>query len=262
MKIGIVVNQAKDYASEYTKLLYNIIEEHNMNALVMTEEDFSYVDIVMSVGGDGTLIRTAKMACMYNKPVVGVNLGHLGYLAQIDKDNIKNCVARIACGDYKLCERMILDVSIRKGKSIVADDIAINDIVVSRGSEVRGIRISSYKDGNLINKYFADGVIVATPLGSTAYSLSAGGPVVDTEAQVVVLTPICPHSFSARSFIAPVESEIVITVDLKKDQLGTVVVDGSNSWDISEGVYVLIKKSKRLVKFIKFYDINCFERLN
>lgn len=262
MKIGIVVNRAKDCASKYTKILYNVIKEHDMHAIEMTDKDFSNVDVVMSVGGDGTLIRAAKMGFMNDIPVVGVNLGRLGYLAQIDKDDIERYVGRMACGDYKLYEMMLLDVVLKRGERIIAQDIAINDVVLSRGSVARGIRISSYKDGSLLNEYFADGIIVATPLGSTAYSLSAGGPVVDTKAQVVVLTPICPHSFSARSFVASAEREIMLTVDLKDNQVGNVVVDGNNSWEISEGDVVVVKKSKRVVKFVNFYDVNCFERLN
>lgn len=261
MRIGIVVNEAKDDANKYTRLLCKIVEEYDMHAMVMTNSDCSEIDVVMSLGGDGTLIRAAKMGALYDRPVVGVNLGRLGYLAQIDKDDIRNCVGRIARGDYKLCERMILDVEIQKEEQIVAKDVAINDVVVSRGSMSRGIRISSYVDDTKLNEYFADGVIIATPLGSTAYSLSAGGCVVDADAKVILVTPICPHSLSVRPYIASAKREIKLTVDLKGENVGVVVVDGGSSWDIGKKDVVLIRESERVVKLISFRDTNCFYRL-
>lgn len=261
MRIGIVVNEAKDDADKYTKLLCDTVEGYGMHAVVMTNSDCRDVDVVISIGGDGTLIRTAKMGALYNKPVVGVNLGRLGYLAQIDKDDIRNCVGRMARGDYKLCERMILDVEIQKEGEVVAKDVAINDVVVSRGSISRGIRISSYVDDAKLNEYFADGVIVATPIGSTAYSLSAGGCVVDADAKVMLVTPICPHSLSVRPYIASAKREIKLTVDLKGDNVGVLVVDGGSSWNIGTRDVVLIRESERVVKLISFRDVNCFCRL-
>lgn len=258
----MVVNQDKDDADRCAVALCDIIKERDMDAVVLESTDCSEVDVVVSVGGDGTLIMAAKMGAMYDKPVVGVNLGRLGYLAQIDKDYMGEYADRIARGEYVLHERMMLGVEIKRDGHIITDDVAINDVVVSRGGMSRGIRINTYVGGVELNKYFADGVIVSTPLGSTAYSLSAGGPVVDYESDVMLVTPICPHSFSVRPYVASGGREISLTLDLKNDQSGVVVVDGGGSLYIGEEDVVVVKRLEQRVKFINFYDVNCFERLN
>ncbi|MBP5427385.1 MAG: NAD(+)/NADH kinase [Clostridiales bacterium] len=262
MDIGVLVNEAKDENRVYTNLLCDIIRKYKLNVSIITDGDnCSIFDIIMSVGGDGTLIKTAKIGAKYNKPIVGVNLGKLGFLAKIDKDDIESYIKRISNGDYTLQKRKLINMNIiREGEKVV-DDIALNDVVVSRKLVSRGIRINTYIDDMFINNYFADGVIVSTPLGSTAYSLSAGGPIVDARADVLVITPICPHSFSVRPYIAYCNSEIKITLDLKPNQHGVLIVDGSESCSVCQDDVVLIKESEKYATFINFGNENYFDKL-
>lgn len=260
--IGLVINKTKDTNLSYTKLLIEKIKEYGMNVEILKDEKRAKAqDLIISIGGDGTLLKTSKVGSKYNKPIVGVNLGKLGFLTQIDKDNIEYYIKRIANKDYTLQKRMMLEVNIvRNGKIIVSKD-ALNDVVISRKSISRVVRINSYIDDVLHNKYLADGLIIATPSGSTAYSLSAGGPIVDALANVIIMTPICPHSFCDRSYVTTHDKIIKIKLDLEKKQKAIVTIDGQEYQDILKDDILIVKKSKLNTTLVTFSEVNCFEIL-
>ena len=261
--IGLVVNQTKDTNLKYTKLLIEKINNSGMNVEILKDEKMAKkLDLIISIGGDGTLLKTSKIASKYNKPIVGVNLGKLGFLTQIDKDNIEYYIKKIANNDYILQKRMMLEINIiRNGKKVWTKE-ALNDVVISRKSISRVVRINSYIDDVLQNKYLADGLIIATPSGSTAYSLSAGGPIVDALANVIIMTPICPHSFCDRSYVTTQDKTIKIKLDLDKKQKAIVTIDGQEYQDILKDDIIIIEKSKLYTTLVTFSDVNCFDILN
>ena len=255
--IGVVVNENKDTNMIYTNQLIDIIKKRNfVPTIIKAETDCCSSDLIISVGGDGTFLTAAKFGAINNKPVVGINLGVLGFLTKIKKDEIESYIDRIIHNKYTLQRRTMLDISIIRDNHILFSKVALNDVVVSRESTSRGIRINSYIDDILLNNYLADGIIISTPTGSTAYSFSAGGPIVDTLAKVMILTPICPHSSSARSYVTTDEKNIKVTLDLKANQRAIVTVDGNENYNLFENDVVLIKKSSLFCTLIDFFEDN------
>ena len=158
-------------------------------------------DFVVSIGGDGTLLKAAREAVRCGAPVIGVNLGALGFLTGLDLCEIDR-LELLLKGEYIVEKRMMPEVKILRENTEIYSEIALNDCVISRGLKMRTIPLSLFSDGNEIKTFNGDGVVIATPTGSTAYSMSAGGPIVDPEAECIVITPICPHALHAKSFIS------------------------------------------------------------
>ncbi|MBR2734763.1 MAG: NAD(+)/NADH kinase [Clostridia bacterium] len=213
-------------------------------------------DIVFVVGGDGTIIHYAKEAARFDRPVFGINGGNLGFLASCEKDEISK-IDKIIAGNYLLSKRLMLEVEFGDGSFT-----ALNDIVISRDTNSSVLKYSVLRDDKMICGYSADGIILATPTGSTAYSLSAGGPIVDKNLDCVVLTPICPHTLAARSMILDTGKEIFINMNNtgNENEEFAISVDGeSNRCKVGENKIIKIKKSKLKAKFIEpigydFYD--------
>ena len=238
----------------YTNKLLGILKKRNLHSSIITEkDDCSNFDVIISIGGDGTFLKAAKLSAINKTPIVGINLGVLGFLTKINKDNIEHYIDRIVNNDYKLQKRSMLTIDVVRDKHVLFSGNALNDVVVARSVISRGIRINSYIDNILLNNYLADGIIISTPTGSTAYSFSAGGPIVDTLANVIILTPICPHSSCARSYVTTDEKNIKITLDLKLNQKGVVTVDGNENYYICKDDVVLIKKSSLFCNMIDFF---------
>jgi NAD+ kinase len=169
-------------------------------------------DVLVSIGGDGTFLSVAHMCRFVQKPVMGVNLGGLGYLTDIGPDDIETSLSQVHNGNYRTISRMVLEASLyREGKKIVTYH-ALNDIFINRINTTRMTAISAWYGNDFITDFFADGVIVATPNGSTAYSLSAGGPIVEPNVKAFLLTPICPHSLTERPIILPSDNVIKLIV--------------------------------------------------
>lgn len=169
-------------------------------------------DALVSIGGDGTFLSVAHMCRFVQKPVMGINLGGLGYLTDIGPDDVETSLSQMHKGNYRTISRMVLEASLyREGKKIVTYH-ALNDIFINRINTTRMTAISAWYGNDFITDFFADGVIVATPNGSTAYSLSAGGPIVEPNVKAFLLTPICPHSLTERPIILPSDNEIKLVV--------------------------------------------------
>ena len=205
-------------------------------------------DFAIAIGGDGTVIDASRMS---KKPIITINAGTLGYLAKIEKENLAPSLLKIVSGDYTLEERMTLSVS----SDNLTDQIALNDAaILTPGAGV--IRFTVNVDGVKLMRYTADGIIAATPTGSTGYSLSCGGPIVDPESQSIVLTPVAPHTLVNRAIILSPESHISITTESKS----ILSVDG-NRIEVEKGTTVCIKKAQETVKFISLGRESFIERL-
>ena len=213
-------------------------------------------DFLISLGGDGTLISLCRKSFMYHKPVLGIHAGQLGFLTDIQTDEISDFIEELFVGNYRIDTRMMLEVSLHvNGK--VEKVVAFNDIVLSRSKISHMSTIKAYVDGQLFNSYYGDGLIVSTPTGSTAYNLSAGGPVVYPLTEALIITPICPHSLSQRPLVLPVDFEIAF----ESDGDTVIVVDGQDTYTMNEIERVSVRIAKQGAELIHSLDRDYFEIL-
>lgn len=220
------------------------------------DEENERVDVVIAVGGDGTILRALKRAVKYGKAVVGINAGRLGFLAQLEIDEI-GLLALLSKGEYEIEERMLLEMQVgSSGKKAVA----VNDVVLAREAVGHTVDIEVQRAGKFVYKYRTDGMIVATPTGSTAYSMSAGGPVCDPEAKLMIVTPVCPHSLFSQSVIF--SDKEVITLKASGGGKVAVVADGEQETVIEENDFVTIKESEKKARFIRLREKNFYETFN
>lgn len=216
-------------------------------------------DLAVAIGGDGTIMHAARAAAPYGKPVLGINKGHKGFLADLDETNL-GLFERVISGDFEIDSRMMLDVSIQRGGKTIFGDFAINDAVMSGLS--RMVSVSVYANGIKIAKFSGDGVIIASPTGSTAYSMSAGGPIIEPAAKNIVITPICSHALIAKPFVLADDKEITAKVNSPGGIEAYAVVDGGQGIKLEAGDILKIKKSKYETRLIKVTDKSFYETVS
>lgn len=271
MNILLIVNQQKDKKFELANSIVEIIDgradvyvrEEEENALLknvnyISSEEYKKMDIFLVLGGDGTLLAISKIAAELRIPVVGVNLGRLGFLSEIEKENIKSDIEKILSKDFKVQERMMLKTGINGENK----GLALNDIVFARGnSSLKILEFDVYIDDEFVDNFKADGLIVSTPTGSTAYSLSAGGPIVDPSMDVIVITPICPHKMYSRTIV--VSSDKTVTVKNCSDDAQTIIAaDSEILGEISKNDSVVIKAADEKFKLIRLHGFKFFSVLH
>ena len=228
---------------------------------VSQEALFTKSDLVITLGGDGTLLRAAKPAASHDVPILGVNIGRLGYLSELETGDVDEYLPRIIAGDFQIDARMLLEVSVtRQGQAQPIKRLALNEMFVSKQALGHTIQTEIYADGAYINAYFGDGVIIATPTGSTAYSLSCGGPVLDPVNHNIVITPISPHVLCARPIVMSDEREIRVYVNELYNKAAYVVCDGEQIAAVTGKDEVLVRRSENVLKLVRvkeqgFYDI-------
>lgn len=274
-KFFIITNHDKNIDLKTIDLIIDLIKKHNKTCYVREKEcrntdDFTHdrfwytnpesvpddTDCVIVLGGDGTLILAARDLVNLDIPFIGVNFGNLGYLAEIEKQDIEDMITKLVNDNYHIESRMMLDGKILRDGNEVERNMALNDIVVGRSGSMRVIDFNIYVDGELLNQYTADGIIVSTPTGSTAYNLSAGGPIVEPGANIILLTPICPHTLNTRSIVLSANSQIEIEIgkDRRKDNKNEgkmVSFDGNTNISLATGDRVCVSKSRSDTKIAK-----------
>lgn len=223
------------------------------------DRELPRADMIICFGGDGTILHMAKAATRYDLPILGVNIGTMGFMAELESSELKE-LARLATDDYTLDHRMMLDVTVQRERDIVFHELCLNDVVVTKGAVARIVHLRVACDGVEVMECGGDGLIVATPTGSTAYSLSAGGPVVEPEAHSILLTPICAHDMVSRCFVA--SDKRVITVELTRNarRNAFLSVDGGKALKLNMGDVTTVCKSQKETKLIRlknrsFYDV-------
>lgn len=270
----IIANSEKD---ENLKISYEIADEltsRGMKCLVQRcgqDDGGCYssictdgVDGILVLGGDGTLLRAARELAGQKIPFLGINLGHLGYLAEIERQNIRPAIDRLLAEDYTIEERMMLSGSVYVGGKCVGTDVALNDIVMNRSGNLRVVDYHIYVNGQYLNAFTADGIIVCTPTGSTGYSLSAGGPIISPTASLLVLTPICPHTLNSRSIVLSGEDHIRIAIGEGRREgsdEACVTFDGDTCFQMRSGDYVEIERSTEVTRIIKISQVSFLEVL-
>jgi len=217
------------------------------------------VDALIVLGGDGTFLSAARRAANFNIPLLGVNLGSLGFITEVSFDDIDSALAVLKTGDFKIQERMILEMKVENG-STIKSKVALNDIVFSSKNLARMMALSITIDGEHVTRYKADGLIIATPTGSTAYALSAGGPILDPTIDAMAICPICPHTLSNRPLVIPGDS--VIEVDIEKGQdVVMATIDGQESLDVNEHDHITVFRSQKVTHLLKVQGKTHFEIL-
>jgi NAD+ kinase len=229
---------------------------HMINEIGFPLEDLCpKVDFLVSVGGDGTLLSVVRKSFNFNKPVLGINLGTLGFLTDISMDELENFLIDFKNKNYRIDNRMMI-----KGRVNSNSFVAFNDIVISRKSISSMIKIDAKIDNKHFNTYYGDGVIISTPTGSTAYNLSVGGPIVYPLTEAFIITPIAPHSLTQRPLVMPADFEIEFTIT--DSQGAVVIVDGQDIYEVEENETVNIKISNQNAKMIHRCQRNYFEVLS
>lgn len=225
------------------------------------DRELQNAELVICFGGDGTILHMAKAATRKNVPILGVNIGTMGFMAELESSELDQ-LARLANDDYTLDKRMMLDVVVQRDRDIIFHDIGLNDVVVTKGAIARIAHVAVKCDGVEVMECGGDGVIVATPTGSTAYSLSAGGPIVEPEASNILITPICAHDVMSRCIVA--SDKRVITVELVRNarRNAYLSVDGGKAFRLNLGDVVTVRRSNLETKLIRLKDRSFYDVVN
>lgn len=275
-KVAILPNVEKDKGLETTKRLVHYLEgkgcEPQLSKRVAElaelpryareEEDlYQHSDLLISLGGDGTLLGIGRRTARFETPILGINLGTLGFLTAEEKNHAEVAIDKVLSGEYKLEKRMMLQCSIAGGEDRKEGIIALNDICITRGNLYKILEFHVYVNDEYVDTLLADGVIICTPTGSTAYNLSAGGPVLKADAEIIAVTPISPHTLTSRPIV--VSADDVVTVEVKpsrEDTPFTVSADGQDNYTLTGKNVVQIRKADVCTTIIKtkpqsFYDV-------
>ncbi|WP_345990707.1 NAD(+)/NADH kinase [Sulfurimonas sp. HSL1-2] len=269
-KVGIILRPSTPELKEVFYRVKQIFEGHGIEVLIdnlsggmigVLGQQFDILcresDLLATIGGDGTLISAVRRSHSFGKPVMGIHAGKLGFLADVALDELDEILSQIKAGEYRIDERAMLQAVITTavGEKRV---VAFNDIVITRPSISKMIHVETFVDGKNFNTYFGDGVIISTPTGSTAYNLSAGGPVLFPLTKVFALTPICPHSLTQRPVVLPGQYDIEVRTP---DQSALAVVDGQDMYEFGEGDSIRISLADMPAKLLHRKAFNYFDVL-
>lgn len=231
------------------------------------EKELPGAYMVICLGGDGTILHMAKAATKHNLPILGINIGTMGFIAELESTEL-HMLKRLADNDFTLDDRMMLDVSVFRDRDIIFHDIGLNDAVITKGAVARIVHLTVKCDGVEAVQFGGDGVIVSTPTGSTAYNLAAGGPLVEPEAQNILVTPACAHNVAARGFVAAGNRVISVSLSENAKRNAYLSVDGGKVVRMNMGDVAVIKRSNMVTRLVRlkersFYDvINTKFRIN
>lgn len=271
--IGIVPNLTKD-RGELTAAIIKKASIYDIDCYVTDyiydrikvgiplnkDEFYSRCEAILVLGGDGTLLRASKESSQYGVPILGVNMGRLGFLTTIESSEIDIALRHLKENAFTVEDRMMLNAQLIRNNSLYDEFIALNDIAITKGSYARIIHLRAYINGEFVNFYPADGILISSPTGSTAYSLSAGGPVINPNMECLLLTPICPHVLNIRPIITNADDEIKILIDDdKKDILLTL--DGQEGVKLLRDDEIIVRKNKECARLIRFGDQSFFDIL-
>lgn len=261
-KFYIITNDSKDQDYEVTEQIRAYIVEKGGVCILASDEPVppEDVDCVLALGGDGTLLQAARELIDYEVPLLGINMGTLGYLTEIEVQHVEEALDKLFADKYMLEERMMISGTAEDGTK----ELALNDIVVSRYSSVKLLHFNIYINGELLNTYQADGVIISTPTGSTAYNLSAGGPILEPTASMFVITPICSHALNTRSIVFSSEDTIEIEITHGRNQMveeAAVTFDGTEIIKLVTGQRIVIEQAPETTRLAVLSKVSFLETL-
>lgn len=272
---GLVVNLEKESVRELADLIVNWLEEKGRTVL-MNEDTANQLNLsrigvpqarlveraecMMVLGGDGTILRTARKVASAGTPIFGINFGHLGFLTEIDVPDILPAMEKLLSGQYHIDERMMLEARVFRKGELVGHAVSLNDAVITKGAFARLILLETYLNEEYASTYPADGLIIASPTGSTAYSLSAGGPLVTPDLELMLITPICPHTLWARPMVVAPDSVVKVIL---RSPLAEVMLtmDGQHGFSLKQGDMVVINRAPHKAKFLRLKGRSFLELL-
>ena len=275
LTIGLFPNTRKQSVGSVLEWMVQYFKDRGARVLLSedTAQKMGYLDLAcnqetmineitigITLGGDGTLLNTARKIASAGIPICGINMGQLGFLTEVELPDLAASLDKLINGDYQIEERLMLDaIIVRQGAEIHISS-ALNDVVISKNGVSRMIKLKLYVDNDLTANYAADGLIIATATGSTGYSLSAGGPIINPKLKVIVLTPICPHTLHAKSLVVSETDEIKVTMVSNQDD-ATLTIDGQKVYNLLPDDVVLVKRAPFRAGFIKFNGRSYYETL-
>jgi NAD+ kinase len=216
------------------------------------------VELLICLGGDGTMLRMSKLAARYNVPMLGINMGHLGFITELELEEMDR-LEEILEGKYTLEKRMMLDVEVRRENELVFTGFGLNEAVVSRPDPAHAIRLTAYGDNRKISDYAGDGIIIATPTGSTAYSMAAGGPIVEPTAENLILTPLCAHSLTAKAYVLTGDRRTSVKLLKADGNDAQLLIDGRDRFPLLVGDLIYVRKSELYCRLVKVMDRSFYE---
>lgn len=263
-RVGVVVNIAKTGALKTARaaigflndrveelaLQKHVADAFDLPSHAADDEDVVKSDVVLVFGGDGTVLATSRKCAPAGTPMLPINLGRFGFLTEVIPDRLVNALERLLDGDYAIEERMMLRGELLREGAKQQEELALNDLVVAHGSLVRVLHLSMHINGKYVTTYAADGLILATPTGSTAYSLSAGGPLVHPALSVILITPICPHTLTSRALLVPDTHEVSLVADSGEGDTVRVTVDGQIGIPMLPGDTIKITRASTPARLI------------
>ena len=277
MKIAIIVNLSKEKAIVCAAQMTQMLRQEGAQVLMppdcaqifcdssvvfakTPEQLFEAADMAVTVGGDGTIIHAAKYAACTGTPLIGVNVGRLGFAADVEIDEIGD-LKKLISGGYTTEQRLVLEVEVRKpGGS--KRFLAVNDAVVTHSALSKIVDFTLSVGGEEVSRYRADGLLFSTPTGSTAYSLSAGGPIVAPGMECILMTPVCPHSLFSRSVVFDAASELSVTVKIPPGCGCVLSIDGDTNINITEADTVLVRRAKQQLTMLSVKQRNFYQKVN
>lgn len=275
MKVGIIANPHKDGAAQTILSLIEVLGNHgiateleNDSARIINEESpfdatelAKRCDVIAVLGGDGTMLNAAHRIGGTDTPMAGINIGTLGFLTSCTDDELHLFAESLVEKSYKIVPRILLETRITHADGSSEQDFAVNEITLSRGQTGRLISIDAFIDGSLLNHYHADGLIVATPTGSTAYSLAAGGPLISPIAKAFVITPICPHSLTNRSLVLADSSEVELAIAENSECPAFYSIDGRDVTELPCDSKISVRKANHSLHLMRLKDRSHFATL-
>lgn len=273
MQIAVFPNMSKRRAGEIVDRIFNFYNNKDVRLVMPATEarqfhreeyglpcvERVHVDMALSIGGDGTLLGVCRRFGGSGVPVCGVNLGTLGFLADIEPRELESRLEKILAGQYRVERRLLLSGYVRNGLGEKFLGNAINDVVITKGGVARMLKLGLYINRTHLMDYKADGIIISSPTGSTAYSLSAGGPILNPTIRALLLTPICAHTFQMRPLIVNEDDEVLIKISAMQDVI--VTLDGQVSHKIQPNDEIVVRKAKDAAQIVKFDDKNYYDVL-
>ena len=273
-KIGFVTNIEKDPTLQETKKMVDFVLKKGCEVYVSenfsdvhpdviatsSSEMYKSVDFVVVIGGDGTILRVARSAAIFDSPILGINFGTLGYLADVEKINAIDAIEKVLNGDFTIENRMMLEPYVERGCVSHEINLALNEVCITNSVCSRMIKLSVEVNGEYFDTFRADGIIVSTPTGSTAYNLSAGGPILSPHTELMTITHICPHTLYARPFVIDGNDVVRIRVQSNYNNV-QMSCDGQSTVQMKNDDVIIVKKSRYVTRIIKTTNMNFYDIL-
>jgi len=237
---------------------YNLPRDIRFSRL---DRELPNADMIICFGGDGTLLHTAKTATRQGIPILGVNIGTMGFMAELESTELSQ-LARLANDDFTIDDRMMLDVIVQRDRDIIFHDLCLNDVAITKGAVARIVHLKVKCDGVQAMECGGDGIIVATPTGSTAYSLSAGGPIVEPDAHSILVTPVCAHDVASRCIVVSDKRTVSVTMTQNARRNAYLSVDGGRTLRMNMGDVATIRKSNLCTRLVRLKDRSFFDVVN